>query len=50
MTIVGTELHFVNGRVCVKVQTVANDKVIAESFQDVTPSVAQSIAMYILTD
>ena len=50
MTIVGEDLKFVNGRICVEVRTVANGKILAVELQDVTPAVAEAISMYIRND
>lgn len=47
MTIQKDELHFIDGRICVEVETVVNGKVLARSWQDITPVVADAIAPYI---
>lgn len=50
MTDIKTELHFINGRICVAAETTANGKVLARSWQDVTAAVANAIAPYISND
>lgn len=50
MTDIKTELHFINGRICVAAETTVNGNMIARSWQDVTPAVADAIARYINND